>query len=148
MATEPYTLATGVDYIHKGKIYHADLTELHTPAVKDLAFRGRVVLLSDWLTYSSAHMMLAGFRYYRHGTTMGPGSSQGYCITGEIRKTILKHSGLELVAPTANFRLPGYTDNRAQYFTPDHLHEPSLAARLAGDDILLRKALALPDGDD
>lgn len=143
MATEPYTLATGVDYIHKGKTYHADLTELHAPAVKDLAFRGRVVLLSDALTYSSAHMMLAGFKYYRHGTTMGTVSSQGYYITGEIRKTILEHSGIALVAPTANFRLPGYTDNRPEHFSPDHILEPSLSERLAGQDIVLQKALDL-----
>src|SRR5690606_28935671 len=137
----PYTLAIGVDYFSKGKMYSNDLRELHKPSDSGYKFKGKVVLLSDVLTYSSAQMMQVGFRHYKMGTTVGHKSSESYYITGGVQKTVLKNSGIELYAPTANFRLPGYSETEIEYYTPDHVVNPTLSDKLNGNDVLLNKAI-------
>lgn len=140
-AHTPYTLAVGVDYFSKGKMYSSDLKELHKPSDSQYKFKGKVVLLSDVLTYSSAQMMQVGFKHYNMGTTVGHQSSESHYITGEVKKTVLKNSGIELYAPTANFRLPGYSETEIEYYTPDHVVYPTLSDKLNGNDVLLNKAI-------
>lgn len=141
----PYTLVEGVDYFHQGKQYYSDTkAQKHNPLSSDNKYKGQVILLSDILTYSSAHMMQVGFKYYNVGITVGNGSSEALYITGEIKQTVLKNSKIELIAPTVNFKLPGYTEDQTQYYAPDFLIYPTLSERLNGVDVLLTKALAIP----
>lgn len=137
----PYTLSVGADYFYKGKAYYSATNELHTPLVSENKFKGKVLLISDVLTYSSAHMMQVGFKHYNMGITSGHQSSESLYITGEIKKTVLKNSGIELIAPTANFRLPGYSEAETKYYTPDYVLYPSLSERLSGNDVMLNKAI-------
>lgn len=138
----PYTLSTGVNYFHKGKHYYSAIDQMHTPAIKN-KFNGKVILISDVLTYSSAHMMQVGFKHFKMGITIGQESSESLHITGEIKKITLKNSKIELISPTVNFRLPGYRENHRDYYIPDHVLYPSLSDRLENKDIFLKKALEL-----
>lgn len=140
-APGPYTLATGMDYHDKdGPRYAADEKE-HMPSVGTYKFKGKVALLSDVLTYSSAHMMQVGFLHYGMGATIGQVSPEPLYITGEIRRVFLKNSGIEAIAPTVNFRLPGYSTGGKAYFVPDHVTDPALTDRLQGRDVQLQKAI-------
>lgn len=141
VAHGPYTLSAGVDYFHKGQRYSSATDSMHTPRTGENAFTGKVVLISDVLTYSSAHMMQVGFQHFKMGITVGQESPESLYITGEIRKTVLRNSRVELIAPTVNFRLPGYSESRTEYYVPDHVMYPTLADRLNGTDVLLNKAL-------
>lgn len=141
VAPGPYTLSAGVDYFHKGQLHSSVTDSMHTPRAGENAFTGKVVLISDVLTYSSAHMMQVGFQHFNMGITVGQESSESLYITGEIQKTVLRNSRIELIAPTVNFRLPGYVESRTEYYVPDHVVYPSLADRLNGTDVLLNKAL-------
>lgn len=137
----PYTLSVGVDYFYKGKRYSSDTDQIHIPLISENKFKGKIILLSDVLTYSSAHMMQVGFKYYNMGITLGQESSESLYITGEIKQTILKNSKIELIAPTVNFKLPGYSENKEEYYVPDYTIYPSLSDRLDGNDLFLYKAL-------
>lgn len=139
----PYTLAVGVDYFAKGKTYSSELKELHKPSDNLYKFKGKIVLLSDVLTYSSAQMMQVGFKHYKMGITVGHQSSESYYITGQVNKTILKNSGIELYSPTANFKLPGYSENNIEYYTPDRVIYLTLEERLNDNDELLNKAIEI-----
>lgn len=140
----PYTLAVGADYFHKGKLYHSDTKDhVHMPQLLKNKFEGQVVLISDVLTYSSAHMMQVGFKYYNLGITVGNESSESLYITGEIKQTVLKNSKIALVAPTVNFVLPGYSADKKEYYRPDYVLYPSLEDRLNSNDVLLNKALEI-----
>ncbi len=138
----PYTLVAGVDYFHNGKRYAADTeTKTHDPIFTKIKFKGKVILLSDVLTYSSAHMMQVGFRHYNIGVTIGNESSEALYITGEIKQTYLKNSKIELIAPTVNFKLPGYSEGQKKYYTPDYIIYPTLSDRLNDNDVILKRAL-------
>mgnify|MGYP001270396931 CR=1 FL=1 len=140
----PYTLAVGVDYFSKGKRIHSDTrSQIHNPQTIRDKFQGQVVLISDVLTYSSAHMMQVGFKYHNLGITVGNESSESLYITGEIKQTVLKNSKIELIAPTVNFELLGYSADKKEYYRPDYEIYPSLEDRLNGNDLLLSKALEI-----
>lgn len=140
--TTPYSLSEGVEYFYKGKRYDAKNETLHTPNAR-IIFKGSVVLLSDVLTYSSAHMMQVGFKHYDMGVTVGQQSTESHYITGEIKKTILKNSGIEIISPTVNFRLPGYSVVQRGFYTPDYVIYPSFSDRLNGKDVMLEKAIEI-----
>lgn len=140
-ANTPYTLAAGVDYLHQGKPRYAAVNQMHNPTIGENKYRGNVVLISDVLTYSSAHMMQVGFKYYNMGVTIGQKSSESLYITGEVKQHFLKNSKIELIAPTVNFHLPGYVKNHTEYYIPDHMLYPSVAERLQEKDIFLHKAI-------
>lgn len=139
---QPYTLSVGTDYIYKGVKKYYKNNELHYPsfAVKH-RYRGKVVLLSDVLTYSSAQMMQAGFKYFKMGTVIGNGSSESLHISGEIKKTILKNSKLELITPTVNFRLPGYQEGVHHSFMPDVFVNTAHVPLLKKTDVMLDNAI-------
>ncbi len=142
-ANTPYTLSVGADYLHQGKPRYSAVNQMHNPTIGENKYHGNVVLISDVLTYSSAHMMQVGFKHYDMGITIGQKSSESLYITGEIKQHFLKNSKIELIAPTVNFRLPGYAKDQRGYYIPDHVLYPSVAERLQGKDIFLYRAVDL-----
>jgi C-terminal processing protease CtpA/Prc len=139
----PYTLGLGEDNFINGKITRVyDLT-LYVPAKLDYKFSGKTILLTNVLTYSSAHMMAVGFKYYHLGITVGQMSSEPLFITGEVNTFSLPNSQCLFYYPISNFILPGFDVNRKSYFVPDYEVYPDLSDLLSGKDTLLNFALKL-----
>lgn len=142
---KPYTLSNGEVDMEKGVIKEALDTGLHTPAFHANKFTGKTILLNNVLTYSSAHMMQVGFKYYQMGQTIGEISSEPLFITGEVNNLGLKNSNLQFYFPTSNFILPGFEKRKKTYYTPVVTYTPTLAERLSDQDIFLEKAKNLFD---
>lgn len=138
-----YTLAWGEDDFKNGKIIREYDSTLHHPAKSDYKFVGQTILLTNVLTYSSAHMMAVGFKYYRLGKTVGQISSEPLFITGEVNKFSLPHSQCLIYYPISNFILPGFEENRKSYFVPDYQVYPNLKDQLSKKDTMLNFALKL-----
>lgn len=137
---KPYTLNNGEVYMEKGEIKETLDTVLHTPAFHTNRFNGETILLNNVITYSSAHMMQVGFKYYQMGQTIGEIGSEPLFITGEAKNIFLKNSNLEFYFPTSNFILPGFEKRKKTYYTPAVTYMLTLSERLSDQDILLEKA--------
>ncbi len=137
---KPYTLSEGEVDMEKDAIKETIDTSLHTPTLHSNRYNGATILLNNVLTYSSAHMMQAGFQYYKMGQTIGEISSEPLFITGEVSIVSLKNSHLAFNYPTSNFILPGFNKLKKTFYTPDVIYMPTLTDRLSDKDILLEKA--------
>ncbi len=141
--TKSYTLGWGEEYFKNGKLVTDFDSSLHAPAAMEYKFSGKTVLLSDALTYSSAHMMQVEFKYYGLGQTVGQISSEPLFITGEVKKLILPNSRCRFYYPVSNFILPGFDKNKKKYFVPNYEINPTVDDRLAGKDSALTFAMNL-----
>jgi hypothetical protein len=138
--SKPYTLSQGEVDMEKDVIKETIDTSLHTPTLHSNRYNGATILLNNVLTYSSAHMMQAGFQYYKMGQTIGEISSEPLFITGEVSTVSMKNSRLAFNYPTSNFILPGFNKSKKTFYTPDLIYMPTLTDRLSDQDILLEKA--------
>lgn len=142
ITADGYTLSEGSDYFQDGLVKRHKNTAKHRPSPSlQNRFKGKAVLLSDVLTYSSAHMMQAGFQHFKMGVVIGNGSTQALHISGEIRKTILKNTRFELITPVVNFLLPGFTGVHNPQFRPDIMVETKDSYLPTSTDIPVEKAL-------
>ena len=139
----PYTFAWGEDDFINGKLTRTYDTILHVPAKSDYKFFGQTILLTNVFTYSSAHMMAVGFKYYHLGKTVGQISPEPLFITGEVKSFSLPNSQCLFYCPISNFILPGFEENRKSYFVPDYQVYPDLEDQLNKKDTLLNFALKL-----
>lgn len=143
ITNKPYTFAWGEEYYKNGKIIRDNDTVLHIPSKLEYKFTGETILLTNVLTYSSAHMLAVGFNYYHLGKTVGQMSSEPLFITGEVQSFILPNSKCLFYCPSSNFILPGFDENKKNYFIPDYKVYPDYKDRLNNKDTLLNFAVKL-----
>jgi hypothetical protein len=143
ITNKPYTLSWGEEYFKNGNIVRENDTTLHVPANSQYKFFGETILLTNVLSYSSAHMMAVGFQYYHLGKTVGQISSEPLFITGEVQSFTLPNSKCLFYYPTSNFILPGFEENKKNYFIPDYKVYPDFKDQLNNKDTLLNFAVKL-----
>lgn len=129
--------AIGADYFQNGKRVRNLQHSWYKPKQVDCKFSGQTILLTNAMTYSSAHMLAVAFHHYHMGVIVGQCSAESLYITGEVRRLVLPHTGCTLYYPTANFLLPGYKENKKAHLLPDYQVYPSLADLLHKKDTLL-----------
>jgi hypothetical protein len=71
ITTKPFTFSLGEEYFKNGKLLSEYDSSLYLPRRVANKFLGETVLLTDVLTYSSAHMMAVGFKHYNIGKVVG-----------------------------------------------------------------------------
>lgn len=140
---KPYTFAWGEEFYKNGKIVRDNDTVLHIPSKPEYKFTGETILLTNVLTYSSAHMLAVGFSYYHLGKTVGQMSSEPLFITGEVQSFTLPNSKCLFYYPSSNFILPGFEENKKDYFIPDYEIYPDFKDQLNNKDTLLNFAVKL-----
>lgn len=143
ITNKPYTFAWGEEHFKNGKIIRDNDTALHIPSQLEYKFTGETVLLTNVLTYSSAHMLAVGFNYYHLGKTVGQMSSEALFITGEVQSFILPNSKCLFYCSSSNFILPGFEENKRNYFIPDFEVYPDVKNQLNDKDTLLNFAVKL-----
>lgn len=143
ITNKPYTLDWGEESFNNGKLVRDNDTTLHIPAKFAYRFLGETILLTNGLTYSSAHMMAVGFQYYHLGTTVGQMSSEPLLITGEVQSFTLPNSKCLFYFPSSNFILPGFNENKKKHFIPDYEIYPDVSNQLKNKDTSLNFAIKL-----
>lgn len=143
ITNKPYTFAWGEEFYKNGKIIRNTDTVLHIPSKFEYKFTGETILLTNVLTYSSAHMLAVGFNYYHLGKTVGQMSSEPLFITGEVQSFTLPNSKCLFYCPSSNFILPGFDENKKNYFIPDYKVYPDFKDQLNNKDTLLNFAVKL-----
>ncbi|MFS0488696.1 S41 family peptidase [Leadbetterella byssophila] len=136
LTREKFNLAEGIDYFSEGvKSYMPILEFQEGKAKRDL----NLVLLADVCTYSEAHIFRQIFEHHKLGIVIGEDPSEGLRIGRQLKGTVLPESGLELVFPTINYRIPGFEQERIS--KTDLIVKPTLQDLLEGKDVALQKAL-------
>lgn len=143
ITNKPYTFAWSEDYFKNGKLVRDYDTTLYVPAKLQYKFYGETILLTNVLTYSSAHMLAVGFKYYHLGTTVGQMSSEPLFISGEVQSFTLPNSKCLFYCPSSNFILPGFEENKKNFFIPDYEIYPDVRNQLNNTDTLLNFAVKL-----
>jgi hypothetical protein len=136
LTREKFKMAEGIDYFSEGVKSYLPIMEFQEgKADRDL----ELVLLADVSTYSEAHVFRQVFEHYKMGIVIGENPSEGLRIGRQLKAILLPDSGLELIFPTINYRIPGFEQERIP--KTDLIVVPKLQDFLDGKDVALQKAL-------
>lgn len=144
ITTNPYSLSWEEISIENGHLVKVEdgKNNLTKPNDKPNKFKGKVYLLVNAATYSSAHMMANTFKFYKLGITIGDSSSERRVISGEINAFNLPNTLLNVYCPTSIFILPYEFDKRSR-LVPDHLIPINFDDKLKDRDTQLNFCLKL-----
>ena len=145
ITTKPFLFSTSETYKQNGKITTDYVTKLDTPEMVSNPFNGKVFLLIDARTYSTAFMMANTFQYFKMGVIVGDSSAEQMQMSGEVNELLLPNSGIELYCPTTAFIVPNRNGIDKRLY-PDHYLVPSLADKLSNNDVTLNYCLKLAAG--
>jgi hypothetical protein len=142
ITTKPFMFGTSETYVENGEIKIDHVTKPDTPKAVSNRFNGKVFLLIDARTYSTAFMMANTFQYFKMGVTVGDSSAEQMQMSGEVRQSGLPNSGLVLYCPITAFTIPNHNGNDKRLY-PDYYIVPSLQDKLNKTDVTLNYCLKL-----
>lgn len=145
IGTTPYTFGNSETYMENGKIKTDNTIKPDTLATVTNKFGGKVFLLIDPQTYSTAFMMANTFQYYKMGVIVGDSSAEQMQMSGEVSQSELPNSGILLYCPTTAFVIPNH-NNKEKRLYPDHYIVPSLQDKLSEKDTVLNYCIKLAGG--
>ncbi len=137
-----YAVSKEEIFLKDGKLKKDPDETLTAPQPVANKFKGNVVLLTNSLTGSSAHMMAASFNYYKFGKIVGDISPITKSIFGEVSQFTLPKSELIVYCPTSFFILP-YFSNPDKRITPDYFYRETLQDKLSDNDTQLQYCLKI-----
>ncbi len=117
------------------------------PSKNKTPFKGRVKLLVNENTFSSGHIFVSVFKFYKMGVIIGEPGVEKTIISGELKKEVFENVGTELWYPNSNFLLNGYKRNKVQSVLPDYMVRQTVADRINQVDPVLDFALELIEKD-
>jgi len=142
ITTKPYSFGISESYFSNGKLKTDADTTLTIPAAVKNKFSGKVFLLSNSGTYSTAHMMANSFKYYKLGVIVGDSSAEKMRISGEVTTLTLPNTGLTVYCPSSVFALPNSTGANSRLH-PDYQIIPTLNDKLYKKDTVLSYCINL-----
>lgn len=143
IAREKYVLAKEAFYDKEtGKPEVRSDAYIHPSKDKTL-FKGKIKLLVNENTFSSGHIFVSVFKYYKMGLIIGEPGIEKTVISGELKKEVFDKAGNELWYPNSNFLLNGYKRNNVQSLLPDYIVRRSVTDRINQADPVLELALGL-----
>jgi hypothetical protein len=120
IANKPYSVSREEITFYNGSVLRNIDTALTKPILLKNKFAGKIFLLMNSGSYSSAHMMANAFKYYKMGITVGDSSCERMRISGEVNKIILPASKLIMYCPSSAFILP-FVSNQHSRLIPDYI---------------------------
>lgn len=140
ISANSYKIDIGEEYFENGKRVTVYDTSSVVPEKVSHQFRGKMILITNVKTYSSAHMMAIGFKSARMGIVIGQVSSEPLFISGEVKELIATNTKSRFYYPVSNFYLPGFKKDTVSYFVPDLAIYPTITDRINGKDIAMEMA--------
>ena len=141
----PYSIEWEKKSFKNGKIITEGDCKLTTPELEENKFTGKVYLLVNATTFSSAYMMANAFKFYKLGTVIGDISSEKMLVSGEPVFFTLPNSQVNGYCPSSVFLLPN-TLGKQSKLIPDHIVVQSFEDRLHDRDVQLDFCLKLIGG--
>jgi len=138
-----YLIDLGDEYLKDSKPTFDNDTTLSVPRQMPDKFYGKTILLTNVISYSSAHMMANTFKYYKMGIVIGQVSVEPLFISGEVEELITVNTKSNVYFPTSDFYLPGYKKDNISYFVPDYQVYPTINDRIKSKDEALNFAVKL-----
>jgi hypothetical protein len=145
IAKNPYSISWEEKTFKYGEILTTEDRKLITPTPAENKFKGKVYLLINATTFSSAHMMANAFRFYNMGTVIGDISSEKMLISGEPVFFTLPNSQINGYCPSSVFVLPN-TLGPDSRLIPNNVVMQSIDDKLHDKDTQLNFCLKLIAG--
>lgn len=132
----PYSIEWENKSFKNGKLITEGDRKLTTPELEENKFTGKVYLLVNATTFSSAYMMANAFKFYKLGTVIGDIGSEKMLVSGEPIFFTLPNSQINGFCPSSFFLLPN-TLGKDSRLIPDHVVVQSFEDRLQDKDVQL-----------